>query len=77
MKAIVKMTLEKPTRFGRKVITETINAHKDVLELDVNKFILERQYRENFIKVTEFNVKLYDYKKRVYNSWSYKPTYIQ
>ena len=75
MKAIVTMTLEKPTRFGRKVITETINARKEVLESEVNNFISHRQHRENFIKVTEFSVKLYDYNKRVYKSWSYNPTY--
>ena len=75
MKAIVTMTLEKPTRFGRKVITETINVRKEVLESEVNNFIFQRQHRENFIKVTEFSVNLYDYKKRVYKSWSYKPTY--
>lgn len=75
MKAIVTMTLEKPTRFGRKVITETINARKEVLESEVNNFISHRQHRENFIKVTEFSVKLYDYNKRVYKSWSYQPTY--
>lgn len=75
MKAIVTMTLEKPTRFGRKVITETINARKEVLESEVNNFISQRQHRENFIKVTEFSVKLYDYNKRVYKSWSYQPTY--
>lgn len=75
MKAIVTMTLEKPTRFGRKVITETINARKEVLESEVNNFISHRQHRDNFIKVTEFSVKLYDYNKRVYKSWSYQPTY--
>ena len=75
MKAIVTMTLEKPTRFGRKVITETINARNEFLVSEVNNFIFQRQHRENFIKVTEFSVKLYDYNKRVYKSWSYQPTY--
>ena len=77
MKAIVTMAIEKPTRFGRKVITETFNARKEVLESEVNKFIFQRQHRENFINVTEFSVKLFDYNKRVYKSWSYKPTYRQ
>ena len=77
MKAIVTMTLVKPTRFGRTKTTEVINARKEQLVNEVNNFSFTRQYRENFIKVVEFSVKCYDYKNRVYNSWSYKPTYTE
>ncbi len=76
MKAIITMTLVKPTRFGRTKITEVINTRKEQLVAEVNNFIFNRQHKEGYIKVVEFSVKCYDYKKRVYNSWSYKPTYM-
>lgn len=75
MIAIVKMTLVRPTRFGHTIIKKKINAHKAVLKDEVNKFIFERQHRENFIRVKTFDVSIVDYKKRVVDSWSYSPTY--
>ena len=75
MKAIVTITLVKPTRFGRKVLKETIIARKEVIVETVNKFIYERANKENFIKVDNFYVEIFDYKNRIIKQWSYKPTY--
>lgn len=75
MKAIVTITLVKPTRFDRKVLKETIIARKEVIVETVNKFIDERANKENFIKVDNFYVEILDYKNRIIKQWSYKPTY--
>lgn len=69
------MTLERPTRFGNKIIRKTINAKKGFIRTEINNFIFERQRKENFINVLTFNVKILDYKRRVIDEWSYSPTY--
>ena len=75
MYAIIDMTLERPTRFGRSVIRKTINARNNFLKNEINNFIFERQRQENFIKVLKFDVRILNYKRKVVESWSYEPTY--
>ena len=61
--------------FVDKINKETIIARKEVIVETVNKFIYERANKENFIKVDNFYVEIFDYKNRIIKQWNYKPTY--
>lgn len=75
MKAVIECKLERPTRLKRTILNKIIVAKKDVIKDEVNKFIYERQHKENFIKVVKFNVRIYNYRGNVVEKWSYTPTY--
>jgi len=75
MEALITYQLERPTRFGRKTLTKRISARKENIVAEVNDFIYERVNKENFIPVSSFNVKIFNYKKKVINEWNYTPTY--
>lgn len=75
MKAIITMELVRPTRSKRLFVKKKIEATKDVLHGLINGFIYERANRDNFIPVKEFNVKVYNTRGRMIETWNYKPTY--
>lgn len=75
MKAIITMELVRPTRFKRLFVEKKIEATKDMLHGLINGFIYERANRDNFIPVKEFNVKVYNTRGRMIETWNYKPTY--
>lgn len=75
MKAVITMTLVRPTRFKRSVIKKTITAKKDNIIGLVNEFILERTNKDNFIPVDRFDVKIFNTRSRMTEQWNYKPTY--
>lgn len=75
MKAVIAMTLVRPTRFKRSVIKKTITAKKDYIVGLVNGFIYERANKENFIPVEKFDVQIFNTRGRMIEQWDYKPTY--
>ena len=74
MKAFITMTLTRPTRMGNRVVAKKIIAKKDVIVDEVNQFIVDRVNKDNYIPVSIFKVKIYDYKNREIRSWQYIPT---
>ena len=75
MKAEIRMELERPSRIGRKIITENIVAKKESIDEKVSDFIFNRQHLENYIRVRRFNVTIKDYKGNFVHQFSYTPTY--
>lgn len=74
MKAVITQHLVRKTRFGHSITTWWIEAKKEEIVEKVNSYIYERANRHNFIPVEMFEVKIYNSKKQVVNSWEYKPT---
>lgn len=77
MKAEIKTHLVKPTRTGKTILTKKIEAKKNEIENEINKWIYERTQKENYIRVTKFEVNIYNYKRRIIKKWCYIPTYIE
>lgn len=75
MKAVITMTLVRPTRFKRTVIEKKITAKKDYIVGLVNGFVYERANKENFIPVEKFDVKIFNTRGSVVSNWTYEPTY--
>lgn len=75
MKAEIKIYLVKPTRTGKTKLTKKIEGKKNEIVNRINEWIYKRVNKENYIKVTLFEVKIYNYKKQTIKKWNYIPTY--
>lgn len=75
MKAIIKQTLVRKTRSGRSVVTEKIIGTSETIVSKVQNYITERINKENFIPVEKFDVEILNFRGKLVDSWSYKPTY--
>ena len=79
MKATIKMELERATRLGHTVMTETFTFRKEQMAEaieKVNNFIMERANRDSrYIRVKRFIVNLRDVKGKSVKSWAYTPSY--
>lgn len=74
MKAVITEHLARKTIFGHSYTNWWIEARKEEIVAKVNSYIYERANRHNFIPVVKFEVKIYNSKNQVVNSWEFKPT---
>lgn len=75
MYAVISQHLVNKSHSGRTIIPITLRVRKDNVDDAVSEYITERANRHGFIKVEKFNVRVYDYKKRLVKEWNYIPTY--
>jgi hypothetical protein len=75
MRALILQTLERPTLRGRQVLVEKITGREDNIIRKAQDYISERMAKEGYIRVTTFDVKIYDHRGKFVTRWKYSPTY--